>query len=306
MDKKNEMNPELIRLAKKCGLLNPKIENLLDFCKIVEDIAKVNQSFALSIVANAMTCFALDLSDIQPENELSSFSLTEPTSGSDIKNLKTFYDFKIVKGVKTLVTNAEMAKNFMVLAKTEKGEVLCLCKRKNNCISVRKLDTTAFRGSGIGVVKFNVEPEIVLKDGIRLSLNVLNYSRPAFSAIALGISEKCFEIALNYAKRRKSFNKKLIEHQAVKFALAECFAEIESLKSMVYKASKKPNSVTSAVCKLLAAKTIKKVVDCTMQVLGGHSLVRGGYVERAYRDCKAFDIGEGTNEVMKIIISKTF
>ncbi len=310
MDEKNEMSPELIKLAEKCDLLNPDVKNLNDFCEKVKEIAKRNQSLALSIVANSMTYFALQLSGYQTgyqsdEKKLSCFALTEPRSGSDIKNLKTTFSEKVEKviGTKTLVTNAELAEVFTVLAKCESGSVLCIC---SDCYEVRKLNVSCFRGSGISAVKFDNKTEIVIKDGVKLAMEVLNYSRPAFSAIALGISEKCLEIAINYAKRRKAFGKRISDFQALKFSLADCMADVYSLKCLIEKASYKPDAFKSAVCKLVAAKTVKKVTDTALQVIAGHGLIRGCYVERAYRDAKAFEIGEGTSEVMKLIISREF
>ena len=76
------------------------------------------------------------------------------------------------------------------------------------------------------------------------------------------------------------------------------------MRSVIEKASRNPDPENSAVCKLLAAKTVKHVADCSVQVLAGHGLIKGCYLERAYRDAKAFDVGEGTTEIMKLILSK--
>lgn len=301
MDKRNEMNKDLVNMAEKLGLLNPELEKLPEFCKIVSEVAKRNQALALSLVANAMTHFSLEISDVKLELGFSGFAITEPSSGSDIKEISTKIKNGRLWGTKTLITNAELARNFAVLAKSESGYFLCFIDRDGT--TIRKLNVSAFRGSGIGVLKMDgVKARAVVEDGIKITSSVLNYSRPAFSSIAVGIAEKCLEVAVNYSKRRIVFGKTVFDHH--KMRLAECYAEVEALKAVIDKASRHPNTKNSAVCKLLAAKTVKKVVDCSLQVLAGHGLIRGGYIERAYRDAKAFDIGEGTSEIMKLLLSR--
>ncbi len=301
MDERNEMNAKLIELAEEAKLLNPEVDELPEFCDKVRQVARANQAFALSIVANAMVSFASQLCQLDMPSGLKAFALTEPSSGSDLKNISTTFNGK-VRGVKTLVTNAELAEVFAVLAREESGYTLCFVSGKD--AEIRKLNVSAFRGSGISAVKFDANVICKVDDGLKIALQTLNYSRPAFSAIALGISEECLNRALKYAYKRKAFGKSVLDFQSVSFALAECCAEVEALRAVVEKASRKPDAYNSAVCKLLAAKTVKKVTDCAMQVLAGHGLVRGGYVERAYRDAKAFDVGEGTSEMMKLAISK--
>lgn len=301
MDDRNEMREELVSLADKLGLLKPEIKELPDFCETVRRIAGKNQAFALTLVANAMSHFSLQLSKTELDLGLSGFALTEPGSGSDMRKISTRFENGKLWGVKTLITNAELAENFAVLAKSGDKYLLCFVERDE--VLVRKLNVSAFRGSGIGVVKLRgARAEEVVEDGLKMASSVLNHSRPAFSSVALGIAERCLEIAVNYAKRRKVFGKTVFDLQKLK--LAECHAEIEALRSVIEKASRNPDPENSAVCKLLAAKTVKHVADCSVQVLAGHGLIKGCYVERAYRDAKAFDVGEGTTEIMKLILSK--
>ncbi len=302
MDRGNEMKIELIEKAKEFGLLNLKPEGE-EFLKIVEELSKRNQSLALSLVANSM--FLVEFEEWGSAETLHAFAITEPKSGSDLKACRTKLNDGKVYGVKTLVTNAELAESFAVLA-SESGRLKLCVVRRDDKVKVRKLNVSSFRGSGIGVVKFDgAEAEDVKEEGTKAVMRTLTYSRPFFSAIALGMSERCLEVAINYAKRRRAFGKSVLEFQGVSFQLAECVTEVEALRCLISEALRKREHL-SAVCKLFAAKTVKKVTDVCLQVLAGHGLIRGGYVERAYRDAKAFDVGEGTSEIMKLLISRRF
>jgi len=302
MDEKNEMSRELIEDAGDLGLLSRKPEGE-EFYRTVVEIARRNQSLALSIVASSMVL--VEFGDYT--GRLHAFAVTEPESGSDLKVCKTRIRNGKVYGVKTLITNAELAEDFAVLAVDEDRDKLKLCLVERSGVSVRKLNVSSFRGSGIGVVRFEGARVVDEADGLKAVMNTLNFSRPFFSAIALGISERCLEEAINYARRRKAFGKPVLEYQGISFQLAECVAEIEALRALIEKAIKsRGETQISAICKLFAAKTVKKVTDVCLQVIAGHGLVKGCYVERAYRDAKAFDVGEGTSEIMKLIISRSF
>jgi len=139
-------------------------------------------------------------------------------------------------------------------------------------------------------------------------LATLSKSRVVFSALGLGIAERCLELAIKYAKERKAFGKIVAEFQGIQWMLAEVSAEIEAVKSLIYRTAKlaEDGDITklSAMCKLLIARTAKKAADIAVEIYGGHGLIRGSPVERAYRDAKALDIGEGTSEIMKIVIAR--
>ncbi len=332
MDEKNEMSKELIEDARELGLLScsplPESngesnadESAEKFLETVIEIAKRNQALALSLVASSMVLVEFRSS----ESGLHAFAVTEPRSGSDLRSCRTRLKNGRIYGVKTLITNAELAEDFAVLAldldsansDRPAGSTglksnplkLCLVYRPGNesRIKVRKINVSAFRGSGIGVVKFDgVRVEEVVEDGAKAVVRILTHSRPLFSAIALGMAERCIETAANYAKRRKAFGKSVIEFQGLSFQLADCLADVEALRGLIYRAFRagEEKAYLSAVCKLFAARAVKKCTDVCMEVLAGHGLVRGGYIERAYRDAKAFDVGEGTSEIMRLIISR--
>jgi len=170
------------------------------------------------------------------------------------------------------------------------------------------------RGSGVASIKFdNVEvpAENVLLEvgkGLKVILATLSKSRVVFSALGMGIAERCLELALRYAKCRKAFGKSVAEFQGIRWMLAELSAEIEAVRTLIYRtaelAEREDITRLSAMCKLLVAKTAKKAADLAVEIYGGHGLIRGSAVERAYRDVKALDIGEGTSEIMKEIIAR--
>ncbi len=330
MDLRDEIDPELLKLAFEKGLMSVTIPKKLGgmgegypkLCEIVEELAKVNSGLALTVAAHHMAVNCIKTfgnEDWLKEltKSAGAFAVTEPHAGSDVASIKLKAERKgdvfVLNGNKTLITNALFADVFIVLAKVEDKPTAFIVERCDG-MEFRKLELMGMRGSGIASIRFKdaeVPAENVLLEvgkGLKVILATLSKSRVVFSALGLGIAERCLELAVKFAKERKAFGKSIAEFQGIRWMLAEVSAEIEAVRSLIYRtaelAEKEDITKLSAMCKLLTAKIAKKSADLAVEIYGGHGLIKGSAVERAYRDAKALDIGEGTSEIMKEIIAR--
>lgn len=330
MDAKDEMDPELLKLAFERGLMSVTVskdlgglgEGYVKLCEVVEELAKVNSGFSLSVAAHHMAVNCVKMFGNEDwlkklTKHVGAFAVTEPHAGSDIAAIRLKAEKRgnsfILNGNKTFITNALFADIFVVLAKVEDKPTAFIVERCDD-MEFRKLELCGMRGSGIASVRFKgveVPADNVLLEvgkGLKVILATLSKSRVVFSALGLGIAERCLELAVRYAKERKAFGKSVAEFQGIQWMLAEVLAEIEAVKRLIYYtaelAEKDDVTKLSAMCKLLIAKVAKKSADVAVEIYGGHGLIRGSPVERAYRDVKALDIGEGTSEIMKTIIAR--
>jgi isovaleryl-CoA dehydrogenase len=331
MDLKDEMDKVLLDSAFESKLMAVTVpkelggmgEGYAKLCEVVEAFGKVNSGFALTLTAHHMTINCIRMFGHEDwlkrlTKSVGAFAITEPHAGSDVSAVKLRAerkgDYFVLNGNKTLITNATFAEVFVVLAKVEDKPTAFVVERCDG-IETRKLELCGMRGSGIASVRFRdveVPAENVLLDvgkGLKVALSTLSKSRVVFSALGLGIAERCLELAVKYAKEREAFGKKIAEFQGIQWMLAEVASEIEAVRRLIYHTANLADNgedVTkfSAMCKLLIAKVAKKSADVAVEVFGGHGLIRGSPVERAYRDVKALDIGEGTSEIMKMIVSR--
>ena len=146
--------------------------------------------------------------------------------------------------------------------------------------------------------------------GFKIAMETLNGGRIGIASQALGIAEGAFERALAYSKERKQFGAPICDLQAIQFKLADMYSRIETSKLLVYKAawmkdSKMNYAMESAMCKMCASETATYVTKEAMQIHGGYGYIADYEVERMYRDAKITEIYEGTNEVQRVVISKT-
>jgi alkylation response protein AidB-like acyl-CoA dehydrogenase len=253
------------------------------------------------------------------------FGLTEPNAGSDAGGTKTSAREEngqyVINGNKCFITNASYAKHLALTAVT--GE-----KDGNKEISAIIVPTNADGFSVIdnyekmGLNSSNTT-ELVLEDvrvpvenllgkrgeGFKQFLITLDGGRIGIGAMAVGIAQGAYEKALAYAKERRQFGKSISSFQAIQFKLADMAMKIELARNMVYKAAwlkdqGRPFSKESAICKLFASEICMEVTDQAVQIHGGYGYMKEYHVERMMRDAKLLEIGEGTSEVQRIVISR--
>lgn len=253
------------------------------------------------------------------------FGLTEPNAGSDAGGTQTTAiedgDDFIINGSKVYITNASYAKHLALTAITgsENG------KKEISAIIVptdaegfkvidnyEKMGLNASNTTELVLENVRVPKENLLGvrgDGFKQFLVTLDGGRIGIGAMAVGIAQGAFDRALQYSKERKQFGKTLSEFQITQFKLADMAMKIELARNMVYKAAwlkdeGRPFSKEAAMCKLYASEIAMEVANEAVQIHGGYGYMKEYEVERMMRDAKLLEIGEGTSEVQRMVISK--
>ncbi len=256
------------------------------------------------------------------------FGLTEPTAGSDAGGSKTTAvkdgNQWVINGSKIFITNAacEMTHGVTVQAVTGKRpngkpEYTCFLVEAGTpgFKAVPMHRKMMWRASNTGELYFDdvrVPAENILGqrgDGFHQMLKTLDGGRLSIAAMGLGGAQGAYDLALKYARQRVQFGQPISKFQAVAFKLADCAVEIECGRNLLYKACwlrdrKRPFEQQAAMAKLYCSELMGRVADRAVQIHGGYGLMKDYSVERFYRDQKLLDIGEGTSEVQRIVISR--
>ncbi len=256
------------------------------------------------------------------------FGLTEPTAGSDAGGSKTTAvrdgNEWVLNGSKIFITNAacDLSLGVTVQAITGerengKPEYSCFLVESGTpgfkAIAMHK--KMMWRSSNTAELYFDnvrVPKENILGqpgDGFRQMLKTLDGGRLSIAAMGLGGAQGAYEMALKYAKERKQFGQPISKFQAIAFKLADCAIELECARNLLYKAcwlrnQKKPFEKEAAMAKVYCSELMGRVADHAVQIHGGYGLMKEYNVERFYRDQKLLDIGEGTSEVQRLVISR--
>jgi len=257
---------------------------------------------------------------------LGSFGLTEPNAGSDAGGTRTKAvldgDEYVINGEKCWITNAGYARQVIITAVTGEREdgkkiitaLIVPTDAPGMTITsdYQKMGVRASNTSQIVLENVRVPKENVLGDpqrGFSQFLNTLDGGRISIAALSVGIAQAAFEKALAYAKERVQFGHSISKFQAIQFKLADMAMEIELARNMVYKAAwlkdnKKPFSKEAAYAKLFASEMGFRVCNQAIQIHGGYGYMAEYDVERHLRDIKLMEIGEGTSEIQRVVISR--
>jgi alkylation response protein AidB-like acyl-CoA dehydrogenase len=256
------------------------------------------------------------------------FGLTEPTAGSDAGGSKTTAvkdgNEWVINGSKIFITNAacELSLGVTVQAVTGRRES---GRQEYTCFLVehgtpgfkavemhrkmmwRSSNTAELYFDDVRVPAANVLGNV--GDGFHQMLQTLDGGRLSIAAMGLGGAQGAYEMALKYAKSREQFGQPISKFQAVAFKLADCAMEIECGRNLLYKAcwlrdQKRPFAKEAAMAKLYCSELMGRVANHAVQIHGGYGLMKEYHVERFYRDQKLLDIGEGTSEVQRLVISR--
>ena len=257
---------------------------------------------------------------------ISAGAYTEPDHGSDITFLSTTAtkarDSYIINGTKTFITNSAMADFFIVLCQTnseanppyrgqstfivEKGAKGFEATEITPKMGIRMTSTGELSFSDVEIPTSNLLGEE--NKGFYQVLEFFDESRIEIAAQALGIAQGAFDRALDYAKKREQFKKKLAEFQITQHKLADMATKIEAARLLTYKAAwnfdkKKIDPKLTSMAKWFTARTAVEVADEAIQMLGGYGYLTEYEVERFYRDAKITEIYEGTREIQKNTIA---
>lgn len=256
---------------------------------------------------------------------LGAFGLTEPNAGSDAGGTRTSAKEEngefIINGNKCFITNASYAHHLALTAVTGENsgqkEISAIIVPTNSegftiIDNYEKMGLNASNTTELVLENVKVPVDNLLGkrgEGFRQFLITLDGGRIGIGAMAVGIAQGAYERALAYAKERKQFGKSISSFQAIQFKLADMAMKIELARNMVYKAAwlkdqGRPFSKEAAMCKLYASEMCMEVTDQAVQIHGGYGYMKEYQVERMMRDAKLLEIGEGTSEVQRIVISR--
>ena len=256
-----------------------------------------------------------------------SFGLTEPGAGSDSRGSKTTAvldgDEWVINGSKIFITNgsSDISKGCTVQAVSgekdgkkmfttvivESGTPGFRRVVMHNKMMWRASDTSELYFDDVRVPKGNLLGKV--GEGSHIMLHTLDGGRLSIGAMGLGLAQGAFEMALSYAKERKQFGRPLTKFQINAFKLADMALKIELGRNLLYKAcwlkdSGKPYSKEAAMSKLYCSEIAREVADEAVQIHGGYGLMKDYDIERFYRDQRLLQIGEGTSEIQRLVISR--
>ena len=312
----------------------------LSYIIAVEEIARVDGSQAATIAAgNSLGIGPIYYFGTEKQKRkflptlcsgkgLWGFGLTEPTAGSDAGGSKTTAvadgNEWVLNGSKIFITNAacELSMGVTVQAVTGtrpngKPEYTCFLVEHgtpgfkalpmHKKMMWRASNTAELYFDDVRIPRYNILGR--KGDGFRQMLATLDGGRLSIAAMGLGGSQGAYEAALTYAKKRIQFGQPISKFQAVAFKLADSAVEIECARNLLYKAcwlkdQNRSFEKESAMAKLYCSEVMGRVSNHAVQIHGGYGLMKEYNVERFYRDQKLLDIGEGTSEVQRIVISR--
>jgi alkylation response protein AidB-like acyl-CoA dehydrogenase len=308
-----------------------------DFVVALEEVARADASVGLTMASHNSLCTGhihLAGTDAQKRRylpqlatgkALGGWGLTEPGSGSDAGAARARAvrkgDRWLVSGTKTFITQGSVGQIFVVLASTSPEK-----KAKGMTAFIVERGTPGFR-TGRRIEKMGLHAsdttelvleEVDLPDEQRLgavdagffdTLTILDRGRIGIGAWAVGIGRAAFEAGRRYAKERVQFGKPIAEFQAIQMMLADMATELDAARLLVWRAAwmqdrGQRTTLESSVAKYFAARATMLACNAALQIHGGYGYTREFDVERYLRDAKLAEIGEGTNEVQKMVIAR--
>jgi alkylation response protein AidB-like acyl-CoA dehydrogenase len=304
---------------------------------IIEEVAKVDPSVALTIASHNSLCtghimkFGSEeqkkkyVPDLASGRKLGAWGLTEPGSGSDSGSMKTTAtrDGKdwILNGSKSFITQGSVGSTYVIMAVTdrskgkhgisafilEKGMKGFTIGKKENKLGMRCSDTATLIFENVRVPGENLIGEE--GQGFKQALAVLDGGRIGIAALSVGIAQGALDASLKYAKQRVQFGKPIAEFQAIQWKLADMATEINAARLLTQRAAwlaTKGMNFTLAVsqAKLFASEVAVRATNEAVQIHGGYGFIKEFPVEKLYRDVKLMTIGEGTSEVQKMVIAR--
>ena len=304
----------------------------------IEEISRIDASAGVILsINNSLVCqIFLDwanehqlksyLTKLASGKWLGAFSLSEPQSGSDSSNLRTFAEKSnghyILNGTKNWVSNGISSDLVIVFALTTKGigykgvSAFCVEKGTPGFTTGKKEEKLGIRGSDTCELYFEnckVPIENLIQEegsGFHIAMKTLDGGRIGIGAQAVGIAQASLDRALEYSKERKQFGKPISSFGAIKSKLAQMATNIEASRLLVLRAAAlkdnhQPYTKEAAMGKLFASQTAMDAARECVQIFGGYGYMQEYGVERLMRDAKITQIYEGTSEIQELVIART-
>jgi alkylation response protein AidB-like acyl-CoA dehydrogenase len=308
-----------------------------DVAIVIEELARADGSVALGVAAHNGLCTGHILLAGSPEQKkkylprlatgeaLGAWGLTEPFSGSDAAGARTRAVRKgsgwVLNGSKTFITHGSVGKVAVILAvttpeKKQKGLTAFIVEMGTPGFStgkhIEKMGCHASDTTELSLIDVEIGDEQRLGEidrGFLDTLEILDRGRISIASLALGLGRGALACAVAYSKERKQFGRPIADNQAIQFMLADSATELDAAGLLIKRAAwlkdqGRRTTYESSTAKLWAAQAGMRACDRAIQVHGGYGYTREFPVERALRDCKLCEIGEGTNEVQRIVIAR--
>ena len=311
---------------------------LVTLCLAIEEIGRVDQSLGVTVEVGALGAEPIHrygteaqqerwLPDLVAGRALSGFGLTEPGGGSDAFATETRAEFRdgagggewVLNGAKAFITNSgtPITSLVTVTARTGPEEISNIIVPSGTPgLTVeppyRKMGWHASDTHGLTLDDCAVAADCLLGErgrGVHQFLRTLDAGRIAFAALAVGLIAGCLDECLSHASGRNAFGEPIGAHQAIAFKCADMAVALETSRLATYEAARlfdqqKPYRRAAAIAKLAASEAAVTAAREATQIFGGYGFMDESPVSRFYRDAKILEIGEGTSEIQRLVISR--
>ena len=343
LDRESRFPVELVREMAELGLMGIPLPeehggaggDTVGYALAIEELTRVDSSVAITVAAHTslgtmpIYLFGTDeqkarwLPDLASGRRLAAFGLTEPDAGSDAGAARTTAELRddawVVNGSKMFITNAgtELTWGVTITARTGEDEISNLVVENGTpgyeiSAPLHKLgwkasDTRALTFADCAVPEGNLLG--ARGQGFHQFLEILDGGRISVAAMGVGLAQGAYDLATAYAKERRQFGRPIASFQAVAFKLADMAVEIEAGRQLVLRAAwlkdqGRPFALEAAMAKLYTGELSHRVVNHALQIHGGYGFMEEFAIARLYRDQKILEIGEGTNEVQRLVIAR--
>jgi len=307
----------------------------ISYALAIEELTRVDSSVAITVAAHTSLGTmpillygtqeqkARWLPDLASGRKLAAFGLTEPDAGSDAGNTRTTAELRdgswVVNGSKMFITNAgtDITWGVTITARTGEDEISDIVVENGTpgYVISAPMKKLGWRASDTRELSFEdcAVPEGNLLGergaGFRQFLEILDGGRISIAAMGVGLAQGAYDLAYAYAKEREQFGRPISKFQAIQFRLADMATEIEAGRAMVYRAAwlkdqGRPFAREAAMAKLFTGELSHRVSGAALQIHGGFGYMEESAISRLYRDQKILEIGEGTNEVQRMVIAR--
>ena len=343
LDREARFPYELVAELAKLGLMGLPIPeeyggaggDTVSYAIAIEELTRIDSSVAITVAAHTSlgTMPILLFGNEEQKQEwlprlasgqgLAAFGLTEPDAGSDAGATRTKAELRdgewVIDGSKIFITNAgtDVSACVTITALTGDGEISNLIVPNGtpgyeisapmHKLGWRASDTRELSFRSCAVPEGNLLGE--RGQGLHQFLEILDGGRISVAAMGVGLAQGAYDLAAAYAKERDQFGRPIASFQAIQFQLADMATEIEAGRQLVHRAAwlkdeGRPFGLAAAQAKLFTGLLSNRVVNAALQIHGGYGFMEEFAISRLYRDQKILEIGEGTNEVQRMVIAK--
>jgi len=343
IDRDGRFPYELVTELAELGLMGMPIPeeyggagaDTVSYAIAVEELARVDSSVAITVAAHTslgtMPIFLYGTDEQKSEwlprlasgQALAAFGLTEPGAGSDAAATLTRAELRdgswVINGSKIFITNAgtDITACVTITARTDEDEISTIVVPNGTPgyelspplqkLGWRASDTRALTFADCAVPESNLLGE--RGRGFQQFLEILDGGRISVAAMGVGLAQGAYDLAFAYAKERHQFGRPIAKFQAVQFALADMATEIEAGRQLVHRAAWLKDAgrqfgLAAAQAKLYTGLLSNRAVNAALQIHGGYGFMDDYAISRLYRDQKILEIGEGTNEVQRMVIAR--